>query len=68
VRTYKRVDIHLTTLLTLELDGGKWSASCLTDSDVCERAPSTHWMGGWIGLRTGLDTGEGKNHRGIGIL
>jgi hypothetical protein len=22
------------------------------------RAPSTHWIGGWVGPRAGLDTGE----------
>jgi hypothetical protein len=26
-----------------------------------ERAPCTHWIWGWVGLRTGLDTGQEKN-------
>jgi hypothetical protein len=25
-----------------------------------ERAPGTHWMGGWVGPRTGLDDVEKK--------
>jgi hypothetical protein len=35
--------------LTLALDGGEWSAShpgCFTPK---ERAPGTHWIGGWVG-------------------
>jgi hypothetical protein len=44
--------------LTSALDGGKWSASrpgrALTPT---ERTPGTHWIGGWVGLRTSLDAG-----------
>jgi hypothetical protein len=25
-----------------------------------ERFPSTHWIGGWVGLRAGLDTEAGR--------
>jgi hypothetical protein len=25
-----------------------------------EKAPSTHWIGSWMGLRTGLDVTEGR--------
>jgi hypothetical protein len=41
---------------TLALDGGEWSASnpgCFT--------PGTHWIGGWVSPRAGLDSGEEKN-------
>jgi hypothetical protein len=41
--------------LTSTLDGGEWSAShhsCFTPS---ERAPGTHWIGGWVGPRAVLD-------------
>jgi hypothetical protein len=44
--------------LTFALDGGEWSASlpcCFTPG---ERAPSTHWIGGWVGPRAGLDAVE----------
>jgi hypothetical protein len=32
-----------------------WGVVCFTPG---ERAPGTHWIGGWIGLRTGLDAVE----------
>jgi hypothetical protein len=42
-------------ILTSTLDGGEWSAS---HSDLFvpgERFFSTHWIGGWAGLRARLD-------------
>jgi hypothetical protein len=33
----------------------KWSASRPARFTPRERAPSTHWVGGWVGLRSGLD-------------
>jgi hypothetical protein len=39
---------------TSALDGSEWSTSrpgCFTP---CERAPVTHWIGCWVGLRAGL--------------
>jgi hypothetical protein len=44
--------------MTMALDGGEWSAShprCFTPR---ERAPSTHWIGQWVGPRAGLDEME----------
>jgi hypothetical protein len=42
---------------TSALDGGEWSASrpgrAFTPG---ERTPGTHWTGGWVGPRAGLDT------------
>jgi alpha-glucosidase (family GH31 glycosyl hydrolase) len=42
---------------TSALDGGEWSAShpgrAFTPG---ERTPSTHWTGGWVSTRAGLDT------------
>jgi hypothetical protein len=41
---------------TSALGGGEWSASrpgrAFTPG---ERTPGTHWTGGWVGLRAGLD-------------
>jgi hypothetical protein len=37
------------------LDGGKWSAYCPGRFTPRERAPGTHWIGGWVGLRNVLD-------------
>jgi hypothetical protein len=42
--------------LTLVLDGSEWSASLSECFTPRERAPGTHWMGGWVGPRAGLDT------------
>jgi hypothetical protein len=35
--------------------GGEWSASRLGRFTPGERAPSTHWIGGWVGPRAVLD-------------
>jgi hypothetical protein len=41
--------------LTSVLDGGEWWASRPCRSKPGERAPDTHWIGGWVGPRVGLD-------------
>jgi hypothetical protein len=42
--------------LTSALDGGEWSASYPGSYTPGERTPGTHWTGGWVGPRAGLDT------------
>jgi hypothetical protein len=45
------------SFMTSILDGGEWSASrpgCALPRG--ERNPSTHWTGGWVDTRDGLDT------------
>jgi hypothetical protein len=37
-----------THSLTSALDGGEWSASRTGRFTPRERAPGTHWMGGWV--------------------
>jgi hypothetical protein len=44
--------------LTLELDGGEWSASHHWHLTFGERAPGIHWIGGWVGLWASLDAVE----------
>jgi hypothetical protein len=44
--------------LTSALVGGEWSASRPGHFTPGERAPGTHWKGGWVGPRTGLDKME----------
>jgi hypothetical protein len=44
-----------THSLTSELDGGEWSASRPDRFTPRERAPGTHWIGGWVGPRAVLD-------------
>jgi hypothetical protein len=41
--------------LTSALVGDEWSASHPGRFTPEERAPGTHWIGGWVGPRTGLD-------------
>jgi hypothetical protein len=41
--------------LTSALAGGEWSASRPCRFTPGERAPSTHWIGGWVGPRAGMD-------------
>jgi hypothetical protein len=55
MKTYWGVEIQLHAFLPSALDGGEWSASgtgCFTPR---ERAPGTHWIGGSVGPRAGLD-------------
>jgi len=44
-----------THSLTSALDGGEWSASRPGRFTSRERAPGTHWIGGWVGPRAVLD-------------
>jgi hypothetical protein len=44
-----------THSLTSALNGGEWSASRPSCFTPRERAPGTHWIGGWVGTRTVLD-------------
>jgi hypothetical protein len=39
------------SFLTSALDGGEWSASHTCHFTIRESAPSTHWIGGWVGPR-----------------
>jgi hypothetical protein len=41
-------------ILTLALDGGEWLASRPGCFNSRERAPGTHWIGGWMGPRAVL--------------
>jgi hypothetical protein len=52
---YWGVEVQLQVLLTSALDGGKLSASISGRFTTRESAPSTLWIGGWVGPRVGLD-------------
>jgi hypothetical protein len=56
MKTYWGVELWLHAFLTSALDGGEWSASRPGRFTTRERAPGTHWIGGWVGLRAVLDT------------
>jgi hypothetical protein len=45
-------------LFTSALVGGEWSALRPDRFTPGERAPGTHWLGGWVDPRTGLDDVE----------
>jgi hypothetical protein len=42
---------RIHTFLISALDGGDWSASHPGRFTPGERAPGTHWIEGWVGLR-----------------
>jgi hypothetical protein len=48
----------MQVFLTSALVGVEWSASRPDRITPGERAPGTHWMGDWVGLRAGLDDVE----------
>jgi len=52
---YGWVEVQLFAFLPLGLDGGEWLASYPSHLTPTERVPSTHWTGGWVGHRAGLD-------------
>jgi hypothetical protein len=58
MKAYGRVDIQTHVFLTLALDGGKWSASRPGYFSSGERASGTHWIGGGVDPRAGLDDME----------
>jgi hypothetical protein len=52
------MDVQIHIFLTLALAGGEWSASLPGRFTPGERAPDTHWIGGSVGPRSGLDDVE----------
>jgi hypothetical protein len=46
------IDPHFLTLTPV---AGVWSALCHCHFTSGERGPGTHWMGGWLDPRAGLD-------------
>jgi hypothetical protein len=56
---YRYVHVFLTSALV----GGEQSASRPGRFTPGERATVTHWIGGWVGLRTGLDDMKKRKFR-----
>jgi hypothetical protein len=54
MKTYEGVE------WTSTLDGGEWSASRSGRFTSKNTAPGAHWIGGWVGLRAGLDAAENR--------
>jgi hypothetical protein len=55
MKTYGGVDVQIHIFLTSALAGSEWSASRPGRLTPGERAHGTHWIGGWVGPRAGLD-------------
>jgi hypothetical protein len=53
MKTYRGVDVWIHIFLTSALVGGEWSAS-----RPCPFTPGTHFIGGWVDPRAGLDDME----------
>jgi hypothetical protein len=56
MKTYGGVYVQIHVFLTSALVGGEWSAS-----RPGRFALGTHWIGGWVGPRTGLDDVQRRN-------
>jgi hypothetical protein len=52
------MDLYIRIFLTSALVGGEWSASRPGHFTTGERAPGTHWIGGWVDPTAGLDDVE----------
>jgi hypothetical protein len=58
MKAYGGVVVQIHIFLTSALVGGEWSASRPGHFTPGERAPGTHWIGGWVDPRAGLDDVE----------
>jgi hypothetical protein len=58
MKAYGGVHVQIHIFLTLALAGGEWPASRPCRFTPGERAPGTHWIGGWVGPTAGLDDVE----------
>jgi hypothetical protein len=55
MRTDRGVEVQLHSFLTSALDGGEWLVSRPGRITPEKGIPGTHWIGGWVGPRAGLD-------------
>jgi hypothetical protein len=58
MKTYGGVDVYIHVFLTSTIVEGEWSASHTSRFNPGERTPGAHFIGGWVGPRTGLDDVE----------
>jgi hypothetical protein len=58
MKTYGRMNVHIHIFLTSALVGDEWSAPRPGRFIPGEKALSTHWIGSWVGPRTGLNAVE----------
>jgi hypothetical protein len=58
VKAHGGVDAQIHIFLTSEIAEGEWSASGPCRFTPGERAPGTHWIGGWVDPRADMDDVE----------
>jgi len=61
-------EVSIHAFLTSPLDGVEWSASRTNSFTPRKRDPCTHWIGGWVGPRHGLDAEKRKTPTSAGNL
>jgi hypothetical protein len=64
IKTYGEVDTYTHIFLTSAVYGDERSDPLRGRFTSGERAPGTHWIGGWVGLRTGLERGSNVTESG----
>jgi hypothetical protein len=55
MKAYEEVNVQIHMVMNSALFGGKSLASRPGRFTSGGRAPVTHWTGGWVGSRAGLD-------------
>jgi hypothetical protein len=60
MKAYVGFDVYIHTFLISALAGCEWSASRPSRFTPGDRAPCTHWIGGWVDPRIDLDDVEKK--------
>jgi hypothetical protein len=55
MKVYRGVDEQTHVFFISALLGGEWSASRPGSFTPGERVPGTHWIGGWLDPRVGLN-------------
>jgi hypothetical protein len=55
MKVHGGVDVLIHIFLTSALAGGEWSASRPSRFTPAKEPPGSHWIGGWVDPRVGLD-------------
>jgi hypothetical protein len=58
IEAYGVLKMQVSAFLTWNLEGVEWSASCPSSNFTSEKGPRVHWIGGWVGPRTDMDSVE----------